>query len=130
MRCLSHLARVRGQDFVRELGVRVHPLHVVQLFELVEELAGANPPVLIDNRSPTEFASGHIEGAVNIPVDELRERTAEVPAGRPVVVYCGVGYRAYLASVVRQGIDPAKGNVLTPPDGVMLDDTFGWPGLV
>jgi hypothetical protein len=37
-------------------------------------------------------------------------------------------YRAYLASVVRQGIDPAKGNVSTPPDGVMLDDTFGWPG--
>jgi hypothetical protein len=36
-------------------------------------------------------------------------------------------YRAYLASVVRNGIDPSKGKVPMSPDGVILDDTFGWP---
>ena len=69
----------------------------ITLNQLIEELAGAHPPVLVDARSVKEFAAGHVEGAINIPVDDLRERMGEVPAGRPVVIYCGVGYRAYVA---------------------------------
>lgn len=56
------------------------------------------PPLLLDVRTPTEYASGHIPGAVNIPVDELRGRLAELPADRPIVAYCQVGQRGYIAT--------------------------------
>ncbi len=55
-------------------------------------------PFLLDVRTDGEFASGHIPDAVNIPVDELRSRTAELPKDREIVVYCQVGLRGYLAS--------------------------------
>jgi rhodanese-related sulfurtransferase len=45
-----------------------------------------------------EFAAGAVPGAVNIPVDELRKRIAEVPKEKPVAVYCQVGQRGYIAT--------------------------------
>lgn len=62
--------------------------------------AGGADRFLLDVRTPDEFNAGHIPGAVNIPVDELRERLGEVPAGKPVVAYCQVGMRGYLATRV------------------------------
>ncbi len=62
-----------------------------------ERKTGASKAVVLDVRTPKEFAAGHVEGAVNIPVDDLRERLAEVPKDQPLVIYCGVGYRAYVA---------------------------------
>lgn len=53
--------------------------------------------VLLDVRTPGEFAAGHVPGALNIPVDDLRGRLAEVPRGKALAVYCGVGLRAYVA---------------------------------
>jgi len=52
---------------------------------------------LVDVRTPEEFALGTIEGAVNIPVYELRDRVGEIPRDITVVVFCGVGMRAYVA---------------------------------
>ncbi len=52
---------------------------------------------LIDVRTPEEFDIGTIEGAVNIPLYELRDRLDEIPQGKTVVVFCGVGLRAYHA---------------------------------
>lgn len=58
---------------------------------------------LIDVRTAEEYRHDHIPGSVNIPVDDIRERLAEIPADRPVVLYCGVGLRGYLASnILRQ----------------------------
>ena len=58
---------------------------------------------LIDVRTPGEFADGHIPGAVNIPLDDLRESLDRIPADKPIVLYCGVGLRGYLASnILRQ----------------------------
>ena len=54
--------------------------------------------VLLDVRTRGEFSKGHIPGAVNIPVDELRSRLAEVPSDKPVIIYCAVGQRGYLAT--------------------------------
>jgi NADPH-dependent 2,4-dienoyl-CoA reductase/sulfur reductase-like enzyme/rhodanese-related sulfurtransferase len=54
--------------------------------------------VLLDVRTPPEFAVGHIPGAVNIPVDDLRTRLEEVPRDREVGVYCQVGQRGYVAT--------------------------------
>ena len=59
--------------------------------------------VLIDTRTPEEFAFGTIPGAVNIPVDDLRGRLDEVPADRPVVVFCAVGLRGYVALRILMG---------------------------
>ncbi|MDL1899524.1 rhodanese-like domain-containing protein [Anaerolineae bacterium CFX9] len=59
---------------------------------------GREGHLLIDVRTPAEFASGHIAGAVNIPVDELASRLSEVPQGQPVVVYCRSGNRSAQAS--------------------------------
>ena len=53
---------------------------------------------LVDVRTPDEFELGAIPGAVNLPLDELREHLDEIPRDKPVWVYCGVGLRGYLAS--------------------------------
>jgi rhodanese-related sulfurtransferase len=60
--------------------------------------SGNGRPLLVDVRTPQEYAGGHIPGAVNIPVDELRSRLGELPRGREVAVYCQVGQRGYLAT--------------------------------
>ena len=53
---------------------------------------------LIDVRTPDEFMLGSLEGAVNIPLDDLRERITEIVSDKPVWVFCGIGLRGYLAS--------------------------------
>lgn len=60
--------------------------------------ADGAPMLVLDVRSPDEFAAGHIPGAVNIPHDQLEARAAGLaPAGREVVVYCRSGRRSALA---------------------------------
>jgi len=54
--------------------------------------------LLVDVRTPQEFNSGHIEGAVNIPLQELAQRTSEIPQDEPVVVYCRSGNRSSTAA--------------------------------
>jgi phage shock protein E len=55
---------------------------------------------LLDVRTPEEFATGHIHGAVNIPLDGLGNRLSEVPTDQPVVVYCRSGNRSAQASQI------------------------------
>ncbi len=55
-------------------------------------------PLLLDVRTPEEFAAGFIPGAINIPVDDLRSRLSELPRDREIVAYCQVGQRGYLAT--------------------------------
>jgi NADPH-dependent 2,4-dienoyl-CoA reductase/sulfur reductase-like enzyme/rhodanese-related sulfurtransferase len=52
---------------------------------------------LLDVRDDDEFAEGHAEGALNIPLPELRDRLGELPEDKILHVYCGVGQRAYYA---------------------------------
>ncbi len=58
----------------------------------------AEQPMLLDVRTPQEFATGHIQGAINIPVDDLRSRLGELPRDRQIAPYCQVGQRGYLAT--------------------------------
>jgi rhodanese-related sulfurtransferase len=53
--------------------------------------------VLLDVRNPPELELGYIKGAINIPLPQLRERIAEIPTGKRIVVYCQAGQRAYYA---------------------------------
>ena len=62
----------------------------------------AERPFVLDVRTPQEFASGHIPGAVNIPVDDLRSRLGELPRDRKIAAYCQVGQRGYLATRILQ----------------------------
>jgi rhodanese-related sulfurtransferase len=57
--------------------------------------------VLVDVRPAEEFAAGHIKGARSIPLDELRQRLAELPADREVVAYCRGPFCAYAHEAVR-----------------------------
>jgi NADPH-dependent 2,4-dienoyl-CoA reductase/sulfur reductase-like enzyme/rhodanese-related sulfurtransferase len=54
--------------------------------------------MILDVRTPGEFEAGHVEGAVNVPVDALRDRMEELPRDREIVPYCIVGYRSYFAT--------------------------------
>ena len=61
---------------------------------------------LLDVRTRTEFAAGALPSAINIPLDDLRERIAELPA-TPLIVYCQVGQRGHTATVLlrERGMD-------------------------
>lgn len=54
--------------------------------------------ILIDVRTPQEFAEGHIAGAVNIPFDQISTRLDEIPTNIDVVVYCQSGRRSAIAA--------------------------------
>jgi len=62
---------------------------------------GANADhILIDVRTPEEFAGGHIPGAVNISVEQLAQRLSEIPKDKPVVLYCRSGNRSNQAAQI------------------------------
>ena len=101
--CLSLLAPCLAQDF--PAGGSLTP---EQGNALVSERAGKGLTIL-DVRTPREFAAGHAPGALHIPVDELQERAAEVPAG-PTLIVCRSGRRAKNAeSILIQSGRPAEG---------------------
>lgn len=56
--------------------------------------------LVLDVRTPAEFAAGHVPGAVNVPFDELDRRAAELPADRDaaLVIYCRTGRRSGIAA--------------------------------
>ncbi|MDP4090682.1 MAG: FAD-dependent oxidoreductase, partial [Bacillota bacterium] len=58
----------------------------------------SNKDMLVDVRSEIEFGNGYIEGAVNIPVDDLRNRLSELDKEKEIWVYCQVGLRGYVAA--------------------------------
>ena len=64
------------------------------------ELVGKGS-LLIDVRTPQEFASGHISGAINIPVSDVSNRISEFgDKSKPVVIYCQSGTRSAMAALV------------------------------
>ncbi len=59
--------------------------------------------LLLDVRTKAEFVLGTIDGAINIPLDELRERTGELPDDKSIYVFCQVGLRGYIAARMLAG---------------------------
>ena len=57
-----------------------------------------NSAVLLDVRDPDEFEEGHIPGAINLPLNKLRDRLHELPRDRELWLYCRVGQRGYYAA--------------------------------
>ncbi|MGH9147881.1 MAG: rhodanese-like domain-containing protein, partial [Vicinamibacterales bacterium] len=75
--------------------------------ELVDELASATPPLVLDVRRPREWADAHIDGSINVPLNHLEERIGELPRDRRIVVHCASGYRSSIAAslLARRGFE-------------------------
>lgn len=75
--------------------------------EDVENLPRDGSVILLDARTPGEYARGHIEGFINIPVDELRDRISELDKKKKVYIICQSGLRSYIAYriLAQEGFD-------------------------
>lgn len=71
--------------------------------EDVKNLPHDGSVTLLDTRTPGEYQRGHVDGFVNIPVDNLRERLDEIPKEKPVYVMCQSGLRSYIATRILEG---------------------------
>lgn len=76
-------------------------------YEDIPSLQKRDDVTLLDTRTVYEYMRGHAEGFINIPVDELRERLAELDKSKPVYVMCQSGLRSYLATriLMQNGFD-------------------------
>lgn len=90
-----------AKDPVNMAGFMIENLSrglVDQFFpEDVDALPRDGSATLLDVRTPGEYAAGHAEGFVNLPVDDLREHLAEIPADKPVYLICQSALRSYIA---------------------------------
>jgi rhodanese-related sulfurtransferase len=71
-------------------------LHVIN-YDQLDTYVNIHHAIILDVRTREEFITGHIENAVNIPVDDLRSSLPELDKNRHYIVYCQVGLRGYLA---------------------------------
>ena len=71
--------------------------------EDVKNLPHDGSITLLDTRTPGEYQRGHVDGFVNIPVDNLREHLDEIPKEKPVYVMCQSGLRSYIATRILEG---------------------------
>ncbi len=72
-------------------------------YEDTESLQKNDSIIRLDTRTPSEYSRGHVEGFINIPVDELRERIGELDRSKPVYVICQSGLRSYIATRILIG---------------------------
>ena len=95
-----------------------NPFDTVRVKDLQEQLSSAAGPVVVDIRSTEMFDESHIPGSVNIPQDEIPERTGELPEDReaPIVTVCNIGkfskhVTLYLKSKGYRNVRSAKGGL-------------------
>jgi molybdopterin/thiamine biosynthesis adenylyltransferase/rhodanese-related sulfurtransferase/molybdopterin converting factor small subunit len=98
---------------VSEPGERVPE---IDARSLARELAGSEPPALLDVREPGEWAIAHLPKARLIPKGSLAERLGGLPKRRPIVVYCKSGRRS--ADAVRLLLDHGFANVRSLEGGI------------
>jgi adenylyltransferase/sulfurtransferase len=95
------------------------PVPEVDALEAARRLGTEEPPFLLDVREPWEWSISNLEdrGAHLIPLAELPRRLGEVPAGRPVVVYCRSGQRSLTAA--RQLLEDGRTDVYNLRGGIL-----------
>ena len=98
---------VGGMTAWRSEGRRVSRLEQIDPDELAERIDDGDGLVVLDVRDASEFAAGHIPGAVHIPYGDLGERLGELPAEQPIAAICSGGKRSGLAASIlqREGFD-------------------------
>ena len=73
-------------------------IRMISMMQLESYLTRKTDMILLDVRSPEEYADGALRGAVNIPLEELEDRAVELDRGRPVVTYCERGSKSLMAA--------------------------------
>ena len=79
---------------------------IVKQFHIneIDTLPKDGSVTLLDTRTEKEYARGHVEGFINIPVDSLRERLLEIDKTKPVYVMCQSGLRSYISCRILTGV--------------------------
>jgi hydroxyacylglutathione hydrolase len=85
-----------------ELRMSTERLSAQVAAERMAASAGERAPLLVDVRAPGERQQKRIAGSVGIPLTQLGDRLSELPADRPVLVYCAGGYRSAIAASLLQ----------------------------
>ena len=92
-----------GIDAWRSAGGEVATGRWESVVELARQLAGDDPPLVIDVRQASEFEAGHVPGALHLMGGDLPGRLADLPRDRPLATMCAGGFRASIAaSLLRQ----------------------------
>lgn len=79
---------------------------IVTIPTLQSLLAGRRQGLLVDVRSASEFATGHIPGAIHIPLEQVESRVDDVDANLPIIVICKSGQRARMAAALLRPCRP------------------------
>ncbi|MCC0178151.1 rhodanese-like domain-containing protein [Waterburya agarophytonicola K14] len=85
--------------------------YTVRQINKVKALGKEQQALLVDVREPKEYASGHIPGAINLPLRSLTDNLDQIPKTRPVILYCSTGYRTAMGVMALQmlGYDNVRG---------------------
>lgn len=59
----------------------------IKVDQLADDIARGKRPLIVDVRTAEEYQEAHIKAAISVPLEEFRNRLAEIPKNRPVVVY-------------------------------------------
>ena len=87
-----------GFDSWKAAGKEIDSVNRISAEDFAEKFK--NNPIVIDVRKPGEFASEHIDGAKNIPLDFINEDMAEFPKNEPFIIHCAGGYRSMIAASI------------------------------
>jgi cysteine synthase/rhodanese-related sulfurtransferase len=109
----------KNDQFLAELIENLkNPHDTIRVKDLNEQLQGSDKPLVVDIRSPEMFAESHIPGSINIPQDDLAQRSSELPDDRdaPIVTVCNIGKFSkhatlYLKSKGYRTVRSAKGGL-------------------
>jgi rhodanese-related sulfurtransferase len=88
---------------VQKFLVSIPPdYYTVRQISKVKALTKKKQSLLVDVREPSEYASGHIKGAINIPLRSLSDNLNQIPKNAPVILYCSTGYRTAMGVMALQ----------------------------
>jgi hydroxyacylglutathione hydrolase len=95
-----------GMQTLEEAPELIDRIERITAGSLAEQLVSSSPPLLVDVRSTREWDQERIDGAVSLPLSQLRERLHELPSDCPLVVHCAGGYRSAIAASLlrREGL--------------------------
>jgi hydroxyacylglutathione hydrolase len=99
---LDHVVASHGMEVVQEWRHKGNELGTIARTDAkaVAPRVKKGEVTVLDVRNDSEFAAGHVPGAVHIPLGHLQERLKEVPRDKPIVVHCQAGGRSAIASSV------------------------------
>lgn len=82
-----------------QAGKEIDKIESIPATEFAKRYKDSRPPVF-DVRKESEFALGHVEGAVNTPLDFINERQSSIPKDREAYIHCAGGYRSMIAASI------------------------------